>query len=187
MVSVKTVKRNYEMVEEKKTEDIPEMVEEKNTDDAHELLPFDDGTSSTSSILKKVKKGEEMVGAALLTEKRGIVSFTGVGDSPASAANIPTGASRDESLERKVKKLRRKMTEEKKLVKQIAKHCREKTEEHELKDKQIKNVRKPSLVSSIRSCVLALASVDTSPIANSHRKLFLTNESNITLLLYHFS
>jgi hypothetical protein len=202
------VKRNHEMVEEKKTEDAHEMVEEKKTEDAHESAFDDDDTSTTSSILKTgeqmdallnssmssytstsssiLKTGEQMVDALLnssmsslistdenlelihpLTERRRIVSFTGIGDSPASAANIPTGASRVESLEREVKKLREKMTEvqidyqsekatrkrkEKNLVK-LAKHCREMTAEIEFKDKRIKNVSLLCFLPFVLACL----------------------------------
>jgi hypothetical protein len=161
-----------------------EMVEEKKTEDAHEVsLPFDDDASSTSSILKK---GELLVDSLLnssmsslistdenlelshpLPEKRRIVSFTGIGDSPAIAANIPTGASREESLEREVRKLREKMTEvqidyqsekatrkrkEKNLVK-LAKHCRETTAEIEFKDKQIRNVSLLCFLPFVLACL----------------------------------
>jgi hypothetical protein len=166
----KMTKRNYEMVEEKKTEDARES-------------PLDDESSSSSCILKN---GELLVGGLdssesssisnyenvelnpPLMEQRRNVSFTGIGDSPASAANIPKGASREES-DRELHKLREKVTEvqidyqaekatrkrkEKNLVK-LAKELNKRTAEIEFKDSQIKRVSIFYFLPFVLACVLA--------------------------------
>lgn len=167
------VKRNYEMVEEKKTED------------AHES-PLDYESSSTSRILKN---GELLVNGfnssascslisnyenaelnSPLMEQRRNVSFTGIGDSPTSAANIPKGASREEG-DREVKKLREKVAEvqidyqaekatrkrkEKNLVK-LAKELSKRTAEIDFKDSQIKRVSILYFLSFVLACLLAFA------------------------------
>jgi hypothetical protein len=147
------VKLNYEMEEEKKTEDVDNDTSSSSILKNAELLV--DGLNSSMSSLISTDENREL--SHQLTEQRRNVSFTGIGDSPSSAAIVPiirTGASREESLIREVKKLREKMTEvqidyqaekatrkrkEKNLVK-LAKELNKRTAEIEFKDTQIKNV-----------------------------------------------
>lgn len=118
-----------------------------------------DGLDSSMSSL--ISTDENLDLNPPLMERRS-VSFTGIGTSPASAANIPTGAS---GVESEIKKLREKMTEaqidyqaekatrkrkEKNLVK-LAKELNKRTTEIDFKDRQIKRV---SLFHSIlRACL----------------------------------
>jgi hypothetical protein len=151
-----------------------DMVEEKKTDDVRVSSPLESPSSSSSS--RSLKKGElqKILNSSLsslidedenelspplsppLTRQHRNVSFTGIGDSPApSVTNTPVGASKEERLERELKRLRKKMTEvqidyqaekatrkrkEKNLVK-LAKELNKRTAEIDFKDSQIKRVR----------------------------------------------
>jgi ATP-dependent helicase/DNAse subunit B len=162
----KMVKRNYAMEEEKKTEDAHESpLREESSSSSSTLkngeLFLDTSESSSTSNYEVIE-----VNPPLMAQRRN-VSFTGIGDSPTSAMNIPKGASREES-DREIKRLREKVAEvkidyqaekatrkrkEKNLVK-LAKELSKRTAEIDFKDSQIKRVSN-FLFSSIRSCVLA--------------------------------
>jgi vesicle coat complex subunit len=189
----------YEMQDEKKTEDVDDSPLDSRKRDASIESPASE-TSPAFSIQKgklfvdgkKLKKSsispplspdENLESNTPLSELRRNVSFNGIGDSPPS--NIP-GATREESLERELQKMREKMTQvqidyqaekatrkrkEKNLVK-LAKELNKRTAEIDVKDLHIKRVS--TLHFFIRSCVLACIRGNYYHCEFS-RKLFLTN------------